>query len=116
MQKHRGGGTDAAAGIFYAQTAQGGPSAISRATLSVIDQTPMFNALSPQTVIPGPSGIVPSGIALMHTGGGNLAGLTVPSLRDLCNSLGLSCKNQKGGFLTKTQMVQRLRGTKSGRQ
>jgi hypothetical protein len=53
--------------LFYAQTAVGGPAAISAATLSVIDQTPMFNPLQTDTVIPGPTGIIPTGLYLAGT-------------------------------------------------
>jgi hypothetical protein len=109
-------------------TAVGGPAAISNATLEVINQAPMFNPLSDNTIIPGPSGVVPSGLYLgaqsqgasnnnvpagnvPQSGGAekrSLLDIELPHLRDLCNALGFSCRNQKGDFLTKKQLVQKI--------
>lgn len=49
---------------FYANQVIGGNRAISRATLSVINQTPMFRPLQSKTLIPGPNGIIPTGLYL----------------------------------------------------
>jgi len=54
-------------GDFYAQTAVGGPRAISYATLKYIDNSPMFNPLATDTVFPTTStGIIPTGIYLAN--------------------------------------------------
>lgn len=109
----KGGGTDAAHGIFYGQTAVGGPAAISAATLQVINNTPMFNPFSQTTVIPGSSGIIPVGLSLMSGGGTALSSMTIPELRSTCNDLGMSCKNQKGGYLNKCQMIKKIQNVES---
>lgn len=54
-------------GDFYAQTAVGGPRAISYATLKYIDNSPMFNPLADNTVMPTTtSGIIPTGLYLAN--------------------------------------------------
>jgi hypothetical protein len=68
------GGASSYMGLFYASGPVGGPGAISRATLSGIDNAPMFNPLSASATIPTlPStGIVPNGAYLSNmTGGGS---------------------------------------------
>jgi hypothetical protein len=49
---------------FYANQVVGGNREISEATLQVINQTPMFRPLQSKTVIPGPNGIIPTGLYL----------------------------------------------------
>lgn len=54
-------------GDFYAQTAVGGPRAISYATLQYIDNSPMFNPLADNTVMPTTtSGVIPTGLYLAN--------------------------------------------------
>ena len=71
-KKQHGGSSDFM-GLFYANTAVGGPAAISQATLQGINNAPMFNPLSTNSAVPGNStGIVPTGTYLAtHTGGGS---------------------------------------------
>src|SRR3990167_3372720 len=63
----KGGASTDYASLFYAQTAIGGPAAISRSTLKYIDRTPMFNPLESNTIIPGSSGIIPTGLFLAQS-------------------------------------------------
>ena len=69
------GGVSDFMGSFYAQGAVGGPGAITRATVSNINNAPMFQSLSDSAVIPTlPStGIVPSEgyLAAAQIGGGS---------------------------------------------
>lgn len=125
---------------FYANTAVGGPAAISQATLAGIDQSPMFNPLSATATIPGNStGIVPSGLYLssaagqtggscgqrQHGGcgcsggarrqhGGALDSLTTAELRTECNNNGISCRTQNGGYKTRSTMIRQLGGIGAG--
>jgi hypothetical protein len=110
-KKQKGGGSDFSHS-FHAVTVQGGPAAISRATLGVINSTPMFNPLGANTVIPGTSGIVPSGLYLgAQTGGGkDLLNMSVAELRTLCNQHGLSCKNATGEYLSGREITNILQG------
>ena len=111
----KGGGSDFM-GSFYANTAIGGPAAISQATLQGINNAPMFNPMSSTATIPGGStGIVPSGIYLAtHTGGGqsqesaDLSKLTVPELRTLNNESGMSARDENGKYLKKSELVEQL--------
>jgi hypothetical protein len=68
----KGGDSSAYSSVFYAQGAVGGPAAISRATLSGINNAPMFNPFNQNASIPTlPStGIVPNGAYLMSMKGG----------------------------------------------
>ncbi len=73
-QSKQSGGSSSYVGLFYASGPVGGPGAISRATLSGINNAPMFNPLSATATIPTlPStGIIPNGAYLAGnmTGGG----------------------------------------------
>jgi hypothetical protein len=109
--------------MFHAQTVVGGPAAYTKAGLEVLKQTPMFNPLSPKTVIPGPSGIVPSGLYLgsAQKGGGcpapvlkQLGGMPTEQLRDVCNANDISCRTKKGGFKHRTTLIKQLAGAFSG--
>lgn len=96
---------------FHAQTAVGGPAAISHATLQHINSAPMFNPLTPNTTIPtGPStGIIPNGMYFAQMGGSNhLEQLPVQQLRSMCNQKGLSCKKPNGKYFTKKQLIRKL--------
>lgn len=128
-RQQKGGSAGTWGASFYANTAVGGPAAITKATLAHIDNAVMFKPFANGAVIPtGPStGIIPTGQYLAgmppahipQSGGGKvrggLSGKTVPELRDLCNSNGLSCK-RGGKFLTKTQMVQKLQRSGCGQK
>ena len=129
--KQRGGSSDFM-GLFYANTAVGGPAAISQATLQGINNAPMFNPLSTNSAVPGNStGIVPTGTYLAtHTGGGsrrqrgssrrqrgssccaggsaNQRGASVADLRTECNNRGLSCRGPNGKYLPKAKLVKLL--------
>lgn len=116
---------------FYAHTAIGNNAAITRAGLKTIDQSPMFNPLSANTVFPTEStGIVPTGLYLAgagpapptempmvspQMGGGNAAvswkgqTLTLTELKTLCNRLGASCKSASGEQLTRAQLIHRIK-------
>ena len=64
-KKQRGGAASDWVGSFYANTAVGGPAAISRATLEGIADAPMFNPLSGTATFPTNStGIIPTGTYL----------------------------------------------------
>lgn len=110
----KGGSSSAYMHSFYSTTANGGPAAISQATLQGIGNAPMFNPLSASSVIPGnSSGIVPSGIYLagMQTGGAggqSLESLSTPQLRDLCNANGMSCRTQNGGYEHRNTLIKKL--------
>lgn len=134
-KQQKGGSAGTWGTSFYANTAVGGPAAISRATLAHIDNALMFKPFAKSAVVPtGPStGIIPTGQYLAgmppahvgQTGGGGkkrggqragqqragqkagLAAKTVPELRTICNENGLSCK-RGGKYLTKPQLVQKL--------
>jgi len=117
-KQQKGGSAGTWGSSFYANTAVGGPAAISRATLAHIDNALMFKPFSKTAVIPtGPStGIVPTGqyLAGMQLGGGKhqnqkggLSKKTVPELRTLCNDNGISCR-RAGKYLAKAQLVQKL--------
>lgn len=127
-KQQRGGSAGTWGSSFYANTAIGGPGAISRSTLANIENALIFKPFVKGAVIPtAPStGIIPTGQYLAgmppahmsHTGGGRKAttGLTsknVAELRDMCNANGLSCK-QRGKFLTKAEMVQKLKQVGGG--
>lgn len=100
---------------------------MTRAGLEVIDQAPMFNPLSENTVFPTDStGIVTSGLYLANTQdpsagalpaqmGGALAlsmaslnKMPVAALRTLCNRLGMSCMGTNGQFLAKPLLVTKI--------
>ena len=67
-QYQRGGGSDFSQ-LFYAQTVQGGPAALSQHTLDNIDKSPMFNPLEADTVFPtGTTGVLPNGLYFAHGG------------------------------------------------
>ena len=67
-QYQRGGSSDFSQ-LFYAQTVQGGPAALSQHTLANIDKSPMFNPLKADTVFPtGSSGVLPNGLYFAHGG------------------------------------------------
>ena len=92
---------------FYANTAVGGPAAISQALLAGINNSPMFNHLSMAATIPGNStGIIPTGLYLSGMTGG---GQDVAKLRTLCNKNGISCRGQNGGYLHAKTLVKKLR-------
>lgn len=104
----KGGGSDFAHS-FYANTAIGGPAAISRATLQNIAKAPVFNPLSTNTVIPTiATGITPVGQYFAQSGGGQLSKLTVPELRTMCNEAGMSCRDSDGNFLPKRDLIEML--------
>lgn len=128
-RKQRGGASSDFVHSFYANTAVGGPAAMTRAGLQVIDQAPMFNPLSDNTVFPTDStGIVASGLYLANTPdasagalpfGGQMGGapvlnktalskLSVAKLRTLCNRLGMSCAGKNGEFLPKVVLVAKI--------
>jgi hypothetical protein len=66
----RGGAASDWVGSFYANTAIGGPAAISRATLEGIADAPMFNPLSSTATFPTNStGIIPTGTYLAFASG-----------------------------------------------
>jgi hypothetical protein len=100
---------------FYASGAVGGPGAISRFTLSGINNAPMFNPLSSTAVIPTlPStGIVPSEAYLANMKGGSAhmkgGAASLDSLREQCNEAGLSCRDKNGKYLTRTALVKLLK-------
>ena len=106
---------------FYANTALGGPAAISHATLQGINNAPMFNPLSSTAVVPGNStGIVPSGLYLagltplsgseatnvVQSGGGSTA-----QLRSRCNRKGISCYTNGGNLKSRQTMINQLNKT-----
>lgn len=69
--RQRGGAASDWVGSFYANTAVGGPAAISRATLEGITDAPMFNPLSSTATFPTNStGIIPTGTYLAFSSGG----------------------------------------------
>lgn len=113
------GGDSQYLGSFYASTVQGGPAAISAATLAGINDAPMFHPLSTTATIPGvSSGIVPSGLYLAGLGSAGASGAeqsgggrgrSIQSLRSLCNRHGMSCRTQRGGFVSRSALIQKLR-------
>lgn len=113
MRKQRGGSSSDFMHSFYANTAVGGPAAITRAGLETIDQAPMFNPLGEGAVFPTvATGIVPSGVYLANPqmgGGRSLTSMTISELRTLCNKLGLSCKDRSGlHYLPKSILITRI--------
>lgn len=101
--KQRGGGSDYAQ-MFYFNNASRGSVATSRATMGIINQTPMFNPLQPNTIIPRPTGIIPTGTYLAAGGGG-----TIAQLRDICNANGISCRDQNGKYLSRAKIIALLK-------
>ena len=98
---------------FYASTAAGGAQAISKATLTALPNTPMFNPLKSGTSIPGAStGIVPNGAYLSQLpvqAGGGSKGVPIAQLRDACNANGLSCRDGRSGkYLQRAGLVKRM--------
>jgi hypothetical protein len=107
---------------FYASGAVGGPGAISRFTLSGINNAPMFNPLSTTAVIPTlPStGIVPSEAYLANMQGGAAKrrpvsrasgnnAISLDRLRAKCNKAGLSCRYKNGKYLPRDTLVKLLK-------
>ena len=109
---------------FYASGAMGGPGAISRFTLSGINNAPMFKPLSSTAVIPTlPStGIVPSEVYLANMKGGAAKrrsvsrrpgnsgdSVSLDRLRAECNSAGLSCRDNNGKYLPRATLVKLLK-------
>lgn len=110
MSNNQTGGSDFMHS-FYAVAAEGGPAAISSATLAGLANAPMFNPLSAAATIPGNStGIVPSALYLAsQLGGGQMTeGEVTAQLRDACNANGISCRGPKGGYLKNKTLVQKL--------
>jgi hypothetical protein len=69
---NQNGGSSDFSQSFYAQTMKGGPAALSNYTLSRIENAPMFNPLSGNSVFPTPSsGVVPNGLYFAHGGNGD---------------------------------------------
>ena len=101
---------------FYASGAVGGPGAISRVTLSGINNAPMFNPLSSTAVVPTlPStGIVPSEIYLANMKGGaaKSTSASLDRLRAECNKAGLSCRYKNGKYLPRATLVKLLKTAK----
>lgn len=100
---------------FYAQGVEGGNAALSRATLAGIDQSPMFNPLSDSARIATmPStGIVPTGAYLANMPADRVPEkMSTPKLRKELNCKGHTCRNQKGGFLSRSELVDKLRSLK----
>jgi hypothetical protein len=109
---------------FYSSGAVGGPGAISRFTLSGINNAPMFNPLSSTAVVPTlPStGIVPSEIYLANMKGGAAKrrpvtravgkasdSVSLDRLRAECNKAGLSCRYKNGKYLPRATLVKLLK-------
>ena len=119
MSKDQKAGSSDFMHSFHANTVIGGPAAISQATLAGINQAPMFNPLSHTATIPGPTGIVPSGIYLATSQfGGNakrmnqFGGWSKEELRETCNNNGISCRGENGGFKHKATLVKQLKKLK----
>ncbi len=108
----------------YARTAVGGPAAISNATLAVIENTPMFNPFQNNTVIPGSSGIVPSGSYIAIGGDGsspkgkflNLGKMKAANLRSLCNELKMTCRLPNGRYLPKSILITKISEKMTGKE
>ena len=113
MSEYQQGGSSDYASTFYAAGAVGGPAAVSRATLSGIDNAPMFNPLSAKAVIPTlpATGIVPSGLYFSSATGSatfQAGGAVAPKPLKLklktpsrpCKWRNLSCTNCTGNFRT----------------
>lgn len=108
-RKQKGGAASDYGSLFYANTAVGGPAAITKATLQYIDKAPMFHPLSKNVVIPtGTTGIIPDGLYLAQVGAGGEKKkrsvspkphvvlsphkMTVAQLRNYCHEHGISIK------------------------
>ncbi len=104
------GGVSSYIGLFYSRGAVGGPAAISKVTLSGLNNSPMFNPLSSTAVIPTlPStGIVPNGAYLAGMAGGAASGTSDDNLRAMCNKSGLSCRDMNGKYLPRSALLQIL--------
>lgn len=126
-RKQQKGGVSDWMHSFYSQGVVGGPAALSRAMLQNIDQAPMFNPLSDNTVLPtGPStGIIPNGLYLAGMKGGgcgcgqsggkgrkrgrSLYSMNVADLRRLCHQRGIRCRSANGKLLGKTELLRKLK-------
>ena len=106
-QSMQGGSASDFLSSFYASSAVGGPAAISRATLSGLSNSPMFNPLSATSVIPtGSLGIIPSGTYLASIGGGKSKKQPkVADLRKKCVAMGKPVCDSKGKLLSKEKLL-----------
>lgn len=106
MSRQRGGASDWMHSFHAASSTDG--ACVQKTLLNGIGNSPMFNPLNSNAVIPGNStGIVPSGTYLLQTGG---AGYSTDYLRTLCNKLGMSCRGPKGGFLGRKTLLKKIAG------